>query len=148
MAVIPAQAQEQAATEAPPRAEKERKDLGPGSLAGNLTADPALRYTPNGRAVASLRVAVTPRVKDAKSGQWKDGPAQFFDVTAWGQLAENCVQYLAKGHRIVADGQWESRSWEDTEGVIQERVGLVARDLGPSMLFHGAQLVKAERRHG
>lgn len=146
MAVIPKEAEQAQAEQPEVEPKQERKDLGGGSLAGNLTADPELRYTPSGRAVCRMRVAVTPRIKDDKSGQWKDGQAQFFDVTAWGQLGENCAEHLARGQRIVADGQWESRTWEGKDGTVQESIGLVARDLGPSMLFVGARVIKAERR--
>lgn len=145
MAVVPKaaeQAHQQADTGKP---KSERKPLGPGSLAGNLTRDPELRYTPNGRAVCSMRVAVTPREWNERKQLWEDGQTQFYDVSAWAQLAEHCAEYLVKGQRIVAEGEWESRSWEGKEGDTMEAVGLVARDLGPSMLFIGARLVTAER---
>lgn len=146
MAVLPKEAEQQTPAQPDPEPRRERKDLGPGSLAGNLTADPELRYTPSGRAVARLRVAVTERKQNQKTQEWEDGPTRFFDVTAWGQLAEHAVEHLARGNRIVAEGQWESRSWEDDKGIVQEAIGLVARDLGPSMLFKGARIIEAERR--
>lgn len=145
MAVIPEAAQAKAEEAKQARDTNQRTVLGPGSITGNLTADPELRYTSQGRAVCRLRVAHTPRVQDPKSHEWKDGAAQFFDVTAWGKLGEHCAEYLAKGQRIVADGQWESRAWEDQDGNTQEAIGLVARDLGPSMLFKGARVVEASK---
>jgi single-strand DNA-binding protein len=93
-----------------------------------------------------MRVAVTPRVFNTRKNQWEDGPAVFHDVTAWGRLGENCAEYLAKGMLIVAEGRWESRSWEDKDGVIQETVYLVADSLGPSMKWQGARLVPREDR--
>lgn len=122
----------------PPKQEQKkpdttRKDEGPGSLAGNLTRDPELRYTSAGRAVCSLRVAVSERRKNARTGEWEDGPAAFFDVTAWAPLAEHAAECLSSGQRIVAEGRWESQSWEDKEGNVQERIVLVASDLGPSL---------------
>lgn len=146
MAVIPDAAKQAQQAQQPAKPKSDRTELGPGSLAGNLTADPVLRYTESGRAVAQLRVAVTERVQDPKTGDWKDGQPQFFDVTAWGQLAEHCAEHLARGTRIVAEGQWESRSWTDKDENVQEAIGLVARDLGPSMLFNGAQVIRRERR--
>lgn len=148
MAVLPKEAEQAEQAPAQQETKNERRDLGPGSLSGNLTADPELRYTPTGRAVCKLRIAFTPRTQNPDTGEWKDGRTQFFDVTAWGQLAENCAEHLAKGQRIVADGQWESRAWEDKEGNTQETIGLVARDLGPSMLFAGARVIKSQRRPG
>lgn len=146
MAVRPQQ--QPAATEQPAPAKREttRTDAGPGSLAGNLTRDPELRYTPSGQAVVSLRVAVQERVFNERTDKWEDKPPEYFDVTAWRQLAEHIAEYLAKGQRIVAEGRWESQSWTDTEGVTQERIVMIASDLGPSMKFAGARPLARERR--
>lgn len=119
----------------------ERIDRGPGGVAGNLTRDPELRYTPSGKAVASLRVAVSERVRDPRSGEWTDGETVYYNITCWGQLAENCAEHLAKGFLITANGRWEEQTWEDREGQAQSRVVLVASDLGPSMRFDGARRV-------
>lgn len=123
-----------------------RNDMGPGSLAGNLTEDPELRYTPTGRAVASCRVAVQDRVYNEHTKAWEDSPAKFFTVTCWPPLAERVAEFLQRGQRIVAEGRWESQSWEDKEGNVQERVAFVAADLGPSLKWAGARVIKAERR--
>lgn len=123
-------------------------DRGPGSVAGNLTADPELRYTNEGTAVANLRVAVTERVQDPKTHEWKDGPTAFYDIQAWRRLAENACEYLERGARIVAEGRWRANHWEDKEGNIQERIVLVARDLGPSLAYRGARLEPREKRNG
>lgn len=125
-----------------------RKDMGPGSLAGNLTDDPELRYTPSGRAVVSCRVAVSERKQNPATKVWEDTPAQFFTVTCWPPLAERVAEYLQRGQRIVAEGRWESQSWEDREGNVQERIAFVANDLGPSLKWAGARVIKAERRQG
>lgn len=125
---------------------RETKKLGRGSLAGNLTYDPELRYTQNGRAVTKLRVATTERKQNSRTGEWEDGPREFFDVTCWGMLGENCCEHLLRGDRIVAEGEWESRSWEDKDGNVQEAIQLVARDVGPSLLFRGARPVRPERK--
>lgn len=146
MAIKPPAAPNQTAPADPPKADTGRRDLGPGSMAGNLTRDPELGYTPSGRAVASLRVAVQERKWSERDRVWKDGEAEFFDVTCWGQLAENVAEHLAKGNRIVCEGRWEAQSWQDKEDNVQERTVFVARDLGPSLLFTGARVIKAERR--
>lgn len=136
------QAAEQAAQQSTKTDRPKDDDRGPGSVAGNLTKDPELRYTSTGRAVSNLRIAASERVRDAKTGEWKDGPAVFYDVQAWGNLAENVCEYLQRGDRIVAEGRWAVSRWEDKEGEIQERVYLSARDLGPSMIFRGARPVR------
>lgn len=138
------QAAEQAAqtkTETQPHPDDDR---GPGSVSGNLTKDPDLRWTNGGTAVANLRVASSERVKNTKTGQWEDGPTAFYDVTVWGRLAENTCEVLQKGDRIVAEGRWISNTWEDGEGTIQERIILRARDLGPSMIFRTARPDRAK----
>lgn len=117
-------------------------DRGPGSVTGNLTKDPDLRYTNSGRPVTSLRIASSERVRDEDTGQWRDGETVFFDVEAWGQLAENICEHLQKGDRIVAEGRWRSNTWEDKDGQMRERILLNARDLGPSMMFRGARPVR------
>lgn len=122
------------------------EDRGPGSIAGNLCADPDLRFTANGRAVANLRVAVSERIRDDRTGEWKDGPTAFYDITCWGTLAENVCEVLQRGDRIVAEGRWSARRWLDKEDVQQERVYLTAKDLGPSMLFRCARPVRPERK--
>ena len=80
-----------------------RTALGMGSLAGNLTADPELRYTSTGRAVCKMRIAYTPRQQNPETNNWVDGPAQFFDVTAWGKLGEHCAEHrdAVRGHFLT-----------------------------------------------
>ena len=128
--------------------ENSKEDLGPGSIAGNLCADPELRYTPSGRAVARLRVAWTPRIKDEKSGKWEDGETEFFGVDVWGAQAENCAESLAKGDRVVADGQWSQRTYENKEGENITVRELTARDIGPSLLFRTATIKRTQRSGG
>lgn len=121
-------------------------DKGKGSVAGNLTADPVLRYTENGKPVVKLRIAVSERVRDDRTGEWKDGETSFFTVNAWGTLAENCAEVLYKGDRVVAEGTWWERSWTGDDQVDHTVVELTARDLGPSMMFRCARPVRPERR--
>lgn len=80
------------------------------NLVGNLTRDPELRTTPSGQSVANLGIAVNDRKKTA-TGEWEDY-AHFFNITCWGQLAENCAQYLTKGKKVGVSGKLEYRSWE------------------------------------
>lgn len=136
-----------AAAGTPATREKDTNDTdrGPGSIAGNLTADPELRYTGSGRPVASLRIACSERVKNQESGKWEDGPVSFYTVTAWGNLGEHCVETLQRGDRIVAEGRWTSQVWEDKDGVKQERIVLTARDCGPSLQFKLARIDRTRK---
>jgi single-strand DNA-binding protein len=83
-------------------------------LVGNLTRDPELRYTPQGTAVITLRIAVNTHFKDKNGQLQKD--ACFVNVIAWGHMAENCNQYLQKGRQVLVDGRLQSRSWQDKDG--------------------------------
>ncbi|MCM8831135.1 MAG: single-stranded DNA-binding protein [Candidatus Omnitrophica bacterium] len=83
-------------------------------LIGNLTKDPELRYTPQGTAVATLRLAVNTPFKN-KEGELKQETC-FINVVVWGQMAEVCNQYLQKGRLILVEGRLQSRTWQDTEG--------------------------------
>lgn len=82
------------------------------AVVGNLTADPELRSTKNGRSVAGFTIASTPRTFDRQSQQWVDGDALFLRCTVWGDLAEHCANSLAKGMRVVAQGRLTQHSWE------------------------------------
>lgn len=75
------------------------------AVVGNLTADPELRSTKNGRSVAGFTIASTPRTFDRQSNQWTDGDALFLRCTVWGDLAEHCANSLAKGMRVIAQGR-------------------------------------------
>lgn len=127
--------------------ETQQDDREPGSISGNLTSDPILRYTPNGRAVANIRVAVSDRVQD-DNGQWVNTDAEFYTVTCWGQLAEHCTSSLGKGDRFVASGYWQENEWTDDNGEKHSEDVLVARDAGPSLLWHDATINRADRTSG
>jgi single-strand DNA-binding protein len=83
-------------------------------IAGRLTRDPELRYTPSGTAVCNLRLASSRRYKD-KSGEWQDD-ATFVGVVTWSRTAENCGEYLKKGSAVLVEGRLQSRSWETEDG--------------------------------
>jgi single-strand DNA-binding protein len=93
-------------------------------LVGNLTRDPELRHTGGGTAVCSLRLAVNTRRKD-ETGQWGDKP-NYFSVSVFGNQAESCSQYLAKGRPVAIDGRLEWREWQGQDGVKRESVEVVA----------------------
>lgn len=97
------------------------------TIVGNLTRDPELRALPSGGNVCSLRVAVNERRKDA-SGQWTDAP-NFFNVTIFGNSADNAAKYLAKGRQVAVDGRLRWREWQDQQGNKREAIEIVAQDV-------------------
>jgi single-strand DNA-binding protein len=117
------------------------------TVVGNLTDDPELRYTPNGAAVATLRVAVNRRIPDG-SGGWKDAETSFFRVNVWRSLAENAAESLTRGSRVVVVGRLRSRSWENQEGETRSAVEIEADELGPSLRWATAKVEKQSRSGG
>ncbi|HET7568762.1 MAG TPA: single-stranded DNA-binding protein [Gaiellaceae bacterium] len=96
-------------------------------LVGNLTKDPELRHTPGGTPVCSLRIAVNSRRRD-ESGQWTDKP-NYFSVSVFGNQAESCAQYLAKGRPVAIDGRLDWREWQAQDGGKREAVEIVAESV-------------------
>ena len=93
-------------------------------LVGNLTRDPELRYTPQGTAVATLRLAANRSFKD-KSGQAQSDTC-FINVVVWSQMAEVTNQYLQKGRQVFIEGRLQSRSWQNSEGKTRSTLEIVA----------------------
>ena len=93
-------------------------------LIGNLTKDPELRYTPQGTAVATLRIAVNRAFKD-KTGQMQKDTC-FLNIVVWSQMAEVCNQYLQKGRQVFVEGRLQSRSWQNNEGKNRSVLEVVA----------------------
>ncbi|HEX5405247.1 MAG TPA: single-stranded DNA-binding protein [Pseudonocardiaceae bacterium] len=115
-------------------------------ITGNLTADPELRFTGNGTAVANFTVASTPRTLDRQSGEWKDGEALFLRCTAWRQMAENVAESLSRGARVVVEGRLRQRSYETKDGERRTVVELDVDEIGPSLKFTTAKVTKPARR--
>jgi single-strand DNA-binding protein len=115
------------------------------TVAGNLTGDPELRYTPGGSALCKFTVASTPRIFDLKSGGWKDGDVLFLQCTAWRDLAENIAESLKKGTRVVVTGKLRMSQWETTEGDKRLGYGLDVDDIGASMRFAQVAVKKLAR---
>lgn len=114
------------------------------TIVGNLTADPELRTTRNGGAVANFSIAATPRVFDKQSNQWVDGDALFMRCTAWRDLATHCAQSLAKGMRVIAHGRLTQHSWEDGQHQKRTAVELQVDEIGPSLRYATAQVQKMQ----
>jgi len=95
-------------------------------LIGNLGADPEMRYTPSGTAVAKFRIATTERFKD-QQGNLQER-TEWHRVTAWGKLAEICGQYLSKGKQVYIEGRIRSDTWEQ-EGVKRYSYEIIANTM-------------------
>jgi single-strand DNA-binding protein len=111
------------------------------TILGNITRDPELRFTPSGTAVVSFGLAVNRNIQNKKSGEWQT-EVDFFNVTAWYKLAENCAESLGKGDRVLVSGRLSQDSWEDKEGQKRSTVKIIASVVAPSMEFATCKLEK------
>lgn len=115
------------------------------TVIGNLTADPELRFTATGTAVANFTVASTPRSFDKASGEWKDGDALFLRCSVWRQAAENVAESLTRGARIIVSGRLVQRSYETKEGEKRTVMELQVDEVGPSLKYATARVNKVSR---
>lgn len=113
------------------------------TVVGNLTADPELRYTQNGLAVANFTIASTPRTFDRQANDWKDGEALFLRASCWREFAEHVASSLTKGSRVVATGRLKQRSYETKEGEKRTAIELEVDEIGPSLRYATAQVTRA-----
>ena len=120
----------------------------PITLVGNLVADPELRYTPSGAAVANFRVASTPRRFDSQSNQWVDGEALFLACNIWRQAAENVANSLTKGDRVIVTGRLRQRSYDTREGEKRTVFEVEVDEVGPSLRYATSQVTKTLRQGG
>ena len=118
------------------------------TVVGNLTADPELRFTPAGAAVANFTVASTPRTFDRQSGEWKDGEALFMRCSLWREPAEHVAESLTRGSRVIVVGRLKQRSYETKEGEKRTVVELDVDEVGPSLRYASAKVIKAQRGGG
>jgi single-strand DNA-binding protein len=118
------------------------------TVIGNLTADPELRFTPNGAAVANFTVAATPRVLDRATNEWKDGEALFLRCSIWRQAAEHVAESLTKGARVIVQGRLKQRSYETREGEKRTVIELEVDEIGPSLRYATAKVNRAARGNG
>ena len=117
------------------------------TVIGNLTADPDLRFTPSGTAVANFTVASTPRVFDRQSGEWKDGEGLFLRCSIWRDAAERVAESLSKGNRVIVTGRLKQRSYEK-DGQTHYVIELDVEEIGPSLRWATATVKKAARTTG
>ena len=117
----------------------------PITVVGNLTADPELRFTPSGAAVANFTVASTPRTFDKQSNEWKDGEALFLNCSVWRQAAENAAESLQRGMRVIVQGRLKARSYETREGEKRTVFEIDVDEVGPSVKYATATVTKTSR---
>ena len=96
-------------------------------IIGHLGKDPEMRYTPSGRPVTTFNIA-TSRSWNTSDGERRT-ETEWFNVVAWGSLAEICNQYLVKGRQVYVEGRLQSRSWEDNDGRRHTSVEVVANEM-------------------
>lgn len=116
-------------------------------IEGRLGADPDLRFSPSGTAVASLRIVAADRRRKADGSGWEDSDTLWFDAACFGTVAENVAESLQRGDDVVMLGKWHTEEWEDREGQKKSKISFICNAIGPSLRFrstpHGAG--KAER---
>ena len=120
----------------------------PITVVGNLVADPELRFTPAGQPVATFRIASTPRMRDAASGEWRDGDSLFLTCNVWRQAAENVAESLQRGMRVIVTGRLKQRNYETKEGEKRTVYEIEVDDVGPSLRNASAKVNRASRGSG
>lgn len=118
------------------------------TVIGNLTADPDVRFTPSGAAVAAFTVAASRRVFDKNTNQWVDGDTLFLRCSAWREVAEHVGDSLTKGQRVIAYGRLKQREYTDTAGVKRTVIELDVEEVGPSLKYATAKVTRATRNGG
>ncbi|MFL6074334.1 MAG: single-stranded DNA-binding protein [Mycobacteriales bacterium] len=115
------------------------------TVVGNLTADPELRYTPSGVAVANFTVASTPRTFDRDTNQWRDGETLFMRCSLWRDYAEHAAESLTKGARVIVAGRLQQRSYTTDQGENRTVVEMTAEEVGPALRYATATVKKTAR---
>lgn len=118
------------------------------TIVGNLTDDPELRFTPNGVAVANVRVAVNRRTRNSQTNEWEDKLDGYFTVNVWRDQAENVAESLNRGTRVMVSGRLTSRSYQDKEGQTRWVTEIEADEICPSLRWATAQVSKVNRSAG
>src|SRR5450631_1345437 len=118
----------------------------PITLIGNLTADPELRFTPSGHAVAKFTVATTPRTFDRQTSEWRDGDTMFLNCEVWRQYAENVTESLQKGTKVIVSGRLKRRSSETNSG--EKRTVVEVDEVGPALRNATAKVTKVASTGG
>ena len=118
-------------------------------ISGNLVRNPELRFTPGGHAVCTFTIAVTPRERNS-DGTWADGETQYWNVTAWRNLAENVADSLVRGDPVTVTGRvtfrtWETKPTDGSEPVKRHQHEVTADSVSVPLAFHTVTIRKARR---
>jgi single-strand DNA-binding protein len=116
------------------------------SFEGRVVADPELRFSPSGMAVAKIRTVSNSR-KRQEDGTWVDDKACWLDVTCFKTMAENVVESLSKGDLVVVTGKIQTEEWEK-DGVKHSKIACIADTIGPALTFKAAKVQSTERASG
>lgn len=116
-------------------------------IIGNLTADPELRFTQSGLAVANFTVASTPRLFDRVTNEWADGEPTFLRCSVWREHAEHVAASLKKGLRVIVSGSLSQRSYETspTDGSAPEKrtaYEVAVEEVAPSLRYATATVTR------
>ena len=120
----------------------------PITIVGNIVADPELRFTPSGAAVANFRIASTPRRYNPQTQQHEDGEGLFLTCNVWRDQAENVAESLTKGMRVIVNGNLRQRSYETNEGEKRTVYEVEVEDVGPSLKWATARVERTNRSSG
>ena len=112
------------------------------TIQGNVTREPEIRVTPDGRSMCNLSVAVNRKVPSKKTGGFIES-VSYFDVVAFDDLATNACETLGKGSRVVVTGRLDQRAWETASGEKRTKYELVAADIGASLRWVSGQLKRS-----
>ena len=114
------------------------------TVVGNLTADPELRFTPQGKAVLKAPIAENFGYRDA-TGAWVEGATSFHNVIVWGAQGENCAESLVTGDRVVVVGRLEQRSYDNEAGEKRTVWEITADEVSVGLRYATAKPVKSVR---
>ncbi|WP_328442835.1 single-stranded DNA-binding protein [Amycolatopsis sp. NBC_00438] len=115
------------------------------TIIGNLTDDPTSRFFDSGSFVTNFTVASTPRKLNRATGEWEDGDALFLRCNAWGQLGENIVNSLRKGHRVMVQGRLQQRSYTAKDDEKRTVLELNVDEVGPTLRYATAEVTKSTK---
>lgn len=116
------------------------------TLAGTLGRDPELRFTPSGKAVATLSVVTSKSVLDEKTNKWSNEEETWWRVTAWESLAENATETLLKGDQVIVMGRSFMESYEDKDGNQRQSMKVNAYTIGLDLKRRSASVNRGERK--
>ena len=115
------------------------------TIIGNITADPELRFTPSGQAVANFTVASTARFFDKNKNEWAEGDTTFIRCSVWREMAENVAESLQKGNRVVVTGTLKVRQYEGKDGTKGTSVECDVEEVGPSLKWASAKVTRTDK---